>query len=432
MGKNKPESEDIKVKNLSKNSDSMSKEEPYVVKQSMQLTRLKYDFTKIEKNIFLKIIELCQKYEKGEILDKGCDFELKVGEYTGKEAPVITFPIKDMIMSNHHGYEIFRDGLESLSEKPFYIPDKNWDFNRIYLFQSIKGSNSNGLFKIYMTDTFWDAYHDLHAFKLIDTSVAYNFRSVFTSRMYELLVGNTANISYKLANLMKMFSKEETYTPSEFITFVIKVAQKEMREMEYCPFYFEYKVTKAGRKLDNITFEVIHKKKLGISDKNESAGVIVENCDSDVLNEKISASVKVLFDISDLNASIEGKLLRAQQAIGVVLLSKKIGEIYTKVCDLTTRGELKQTPVAYLSGSLDIIYNDAMKKQAALADIKSVAETVVPNRVVSQTEPAASDYEIMTAVKFTKKALLAGVTLEEYIEITGAEKLENGKYRVKL
>ena len=56
-----------------KNENDLVPMDSYIVKQSWKLTKLKYDITKVEKNLFFKIIELCQKYEKGESLNNGYD-----------------------------------------------------------------------------------------------------------------------------------------------------------------------------------------------------------------------------------------------------------------------------------------------------------------------------------------------------------------------
>lgn len=408
-----------------KNENDLVPMDSYIVKQSWKLTKLKYDITKVEKNLFFKIIELCQKYEKGESLNNGYDLELVVGKMSGKESPIITFPIKDMIGNSHRDYDIYRTGIKSLATKPFHMPDQEWDFNQVNLFERVQGSEKKGVFKVKMTETFWELFHDLKIFKLIDTGVVYKFRSVFTSRMYEILVGNQNRIGYKLDNLMKLFSKE-TYTPAQFIKYVIKVAESEMKEMEYCPFYFEFTVEKKGKKIDTLYFDVINKKKddqkediseetSNISENEEKTKVKME------LNEKVKNFVITFFEVEEISSSIEEKLLGLQNIIGTDALLKGLKKVYLTMQDL----DLKTTPAGYLAGSLKNMYEKALYQQKKVESVKRTAVDVTVKEKNQEDDP-----DVVGLDFFEKKAVLAGVSVEEMIKAYNAEKVGDNRYKI--
>ena len=228
--------------------------------QSWYLTKMRYDFSLIEKNIFLKIVEKGQKFIKKEYLGKNCNVEIEMG-FSGEEATV-TFPISE-IAGKSHNYQLIKENLVSLSEKRFGLPiDEGWDFSEMYLFSKIESSKQKGLMRVKLTNEFWKAFYNLKVFKVIDPNVAYKFRSVYTERIYELLVGNSTVITFELKHIRTMFCLENKYASNyDFINRVIKSSQKEMKELEDCPFYFEYELGYEGRTAKNISFRVIDKAK---------------------------------------------------------------------------------------------------------------------------------------------------------------------------
>lgn len=383
-----------------------------VVFQSWQLTKVKYNFNKTEKNIFLKIVEIAQKYLNKDTLGKRCEFEMK--EFAGKEYPMITFPIKDLL-KNSNNYTYICDSLTSLGEKSFGLPaTDSWDFNQIFLFGRISANKVKGLAQVELTHSFWEAFLNMQVYKMIDPTLAYNFESVFTMRMYELLVGNKREVTYKLVHLMEMFCLEKTYTSSHFVQRVINVAQKEMKEMEQCPFYFEYKVLKAGKKLDALVFSVVDKSNpmLPIAPKEKE------------LSDAIEASVKNLFTKS-IRKDLEYKLIKCQKLVGEEKLASLLLDIYNKASELKANGALKGTFVAYLSGSLDNIYTQSEQK-AAEQKISEEKKKSTQRPVDEKRE----DPSLVDASFIKNRAQLAGISFEECIKALGAVLEEDGKYRI--
>jgi len=382
-----------------------------VVFQSWQLTKVKYNFNKTEKNIFLKIVEIAQKYLNKDSLGKRCEFEMK--QFAGKEYPMITFPIKDLL-KNSNNYTYICDSLTSLGEKSFGLPaTDSWDFNQIFLFGRISANKVKGLAQVELTHSFWEAFLNMQVYKMIDPTLAYNFESVFTMRMYELLVGNKREVTYKIVHLMEMFCLENTYTSSHFVQRVINVAQKEMREMEQCPFYFEYKVLKVGKKLDSIVFWVVDK----------SNPVMAMLPKEDELSESIVKSVKNLFT-KTIRKDLVYKLSRAQKRVGEERLASLLLDIFNKASELKGKGELKGSMAAYLSGSLDNICEQA--DQQAAAENKASEKTI--NTKIQKTVASTEDPNIVDLDFIKCRARLANISIEDCIKVLGVVKVDENKY----
>lgn len=404
-----------------------SVKDSYLVKQSYKLTKLKYDILKPEKNIFLKIVELCQKYEKGESLDKGCSLEMIIGKMSGKESPEITFPIKELVTNTHRNYEIYSKALKRLASRPFHLPDEKWDFTQINLFERVQGSEGKSVFKIKMTETFWELFHAKGAFKMIDTAVAYKFKHVSSARMYDLLVGNKDVQSFKIDHLMSLLGKE-SYSSSDFVKNVIKVAEQELKTMPYCPFYFEYTLKKKGKKFDLISFDVISKNidedGFSIEPKNlddKGDNTVIEN---EGLNIKIKNFAIQMYELEELSSTLESNLIEAQNKMGVDGLLKKLRDIF-----ITMQGQtLTVSTGAYLNGALKIIIGEAEKKRERKNNAKKLAEEAV---VFTENTKSENEEEIYTFEFLEGRAKLAGTTVDEIIKCMNLELEEDNKYRKK-
>lgn len=414
-----------KKKDMEPEKENKSLPETPIIYQSWSLTKVKYSFTKIEKHIFLKVIDIAQKYVKKEMLGKRCSVEMITeGSHT---YPEITFPIKDLVKNNSCNYKHICESIESLGGKSFGLPidsKSKWDFDQVFMFQRVRASKEKGLARIEMTDAFWKAFLNMEVYKMLDSNVVYRFNSVFTSRMYDFLVGTQRGkvLVYKIKNLQGLFCLENTYTPSQFIKRVIDVAQKEMKEMDLCPFYFEYEITKNGRSLDNIQFNVIYK--AGFYDEDQSVIVEPENKAEtiEVLDKSIIGVVNLLFDEDLENSSITPKLIKAQNLIGEKALKKEIAKIWNKIEAMEESGT-KCNSLAYLSRSLDNIAKDALKSGDNNVE-------VIENKKDSKKSEKANDSEILDYSYFEKKARLSGISVEECLRMSNAEEIEERKYRI--
>lgn len=392
--------------------------------QSWQLTKMKYSFTRIEKNLFLKIIEVAQKHLKKEYLGKDCDFQLNA-EF-GKEQPSIEFPIRDLLKKSHN-YERIRESLHSLFKKDFGIPkDESWDFDMVNLFSRVQSSEKRGLIRVTLTNEFWRAFYNLKVFKEIDPALAYNFDSLYTVRIYEMLVGNKAPMTYDIQNLVNMFCLEDTYsTTSEFIRRVIKVAQKEMSEMEACPFTFEYNLIYKGRKIDKIVFTVVDKVP---SEKEKKRAQLKADALGAQLSAEILTAVKRLFR-TEIREDLALKLKRVQKLIGDKKLASTLGYIYENAKKLKEKKELKSTYAAYLSGALDKIYEQESMMAQETKTLKMVAQDVHPLEETKESD----GYVYFNKKELEEKAKMSGFEdVETFMsQLPTLEQVDKDKWRMK-
>lgn len=391
---------------------------PKKIYQSWQLTKMQYKFTRIEKNIFLKIVEVCQKHIRKEYLGKDSKFEM-IEEFEG-ETPAIQFPIKD-ILKESHNYARVKRSLTSLFDKKFGLPkDDTWDFSQVHLFSVIQSSENRGLIRVVLTNEFWKAFSNLKVFKVLDPALAYNFESIYTARIYEWIVGNKIAVTYDIVNLKRMLCLEDTYTNNnDFIKRVVIVAQNEMKEMEACPFYFDYDLVKVGKRIDKITFKIIDKKVPNKKPVNESV-------DDVVLSEEIVRSVKKLFR-TDMRADLELKLKNVMKLIGEKKLASELGFIYEKARELKEKRELKSTYAAYLSGALDKIYEQEKNCYQEKKSLKMFAQDVVPVE-----EKVSDGYVYYTRKDLEEKARMSGFEdVEEFIRQLSLEVVDANTWRIK-
>lgn len=374
-----------------------------VVFQSWQLTKVKYKFNKTEKNIFLKIIEIAQKHLNKENLGKKCTFEMT--QKFGKEYPQITFPIRDLL-KNSNNYKYVCDSLDSLGGKSFGMPaSTDWDFQKCFLFSKVSASENKGIAMVELTPAFWEAFLNTETYKSIDPHLEYKFDSVYTMRMYELLVGNKKPITYKIANLIDMFCLEK-YTASQFITYVIQIAQKEMKEMDECPFFFEYEVTKEGRKFDKLTFTLVY--------KNSAQTVAALGMTGDVkLSQNIESGAKFMFGLEEISKSLYDKLLKLQVLIGEKPLEMKLKDVFMKTSAMKEDGTLNSDPVAYLSACLDNLYNVSVSNKVKQQAQKQAAQDI---EIIDTVETFASDEPELSPKEKCYNAILLVKQDSEYMQ----------------
>ncbi|MCQ2969511.1 MAG: replication initiation protein [Clostridium sp.] len=374
------------------------------VYQSWQLTKIKYKFNKTEKNIFLKVVELAQKYLNKENLGKKCSFEIQ--QKFGEKYPQISFPIKDLLKSNSKNYEFICQSLESLGGKAFGLPkNSDWDFSKIFIFQKVSASETKGIAQVELTPSFWEAFQNVQTYKIIDTHLAYKFDSVYTMRIYELLVGNKVTITYKIENLKEMFCLEQ-YTPSLFISNVIKTAQNEMKELVECPFYFEYEIIKEGRRFDRLKFDVIYKQPIMSLDSADNVSTNTFNAQSSSefparASIKIQVLVQSLFKITVISVELDSKLFYLESSIGESELTLKLVDISTK---MTTSSTEIANPEAYLIECLDNMIQVAQSrksKQKQKAEDVPVIESsdVTPEFVTSKLSSREKCLEAILIIK---------------------------------
>lgn len=400
--------------------------------QSMQLTKLRYAFTTCEKNIFLKVVDVCQRFLSHSNLGENCELKVEDFQEAGR-VPVITFPIKDILENNNTNYSWVKERLSDLHEKKFGLPgNKDWDFREATLFQRVMADKGSGKIGVILSVDFWEAFNNLECYKVIDVNVAKKFKSIYAERMYELLVGNKKDIIYDVKNLKLMFCLEDKYKNNgSFMTNAIKPAQKEMMELPECPFYFDYEIIYGvRRKIEKLKFIIIDKQEQQVVDEElqKKMNFTSDTRLTDAVIEKMEECFHGRIDCS--RSDVELKLKWAQRNLGVNELVEAIQNIKDTADELDAKKKISKSVEAFFLGSLDKFVEKQRQKEIDKHILKPQKNIQIQKpRDVNKWEENGYDYMVEAYAK--RLATEAGKTLEEWAKTFGFEEYQPGVWRHK-
>lgn len=412
------------------------------VKQSMQLTKVRYDFTPCEKNIFLKVVEVCQQFLYEDVIINNCSIRME-DFHAGGIVPVVRFPIKDILGENGTNYTWVKQGLSALNQKRFQLPNDRWDFVETQLFQRVMSDERSGEIGVILTIDFWDAFRDMECYKVIDVKLAMSFKSIYAERIYELLVGNTREIIYDIENLKKMFCLEDKYKNNgDFIKWVVERAKKEIDETAECPFFFEYEPLKgAGRKFEKIKFIVIPKEEE--EPKDSQTKIMADFAEKVTLSENLLDVVRACYPQLNLERKdIIIKLKWAQGHLGVNETIEQVKKIKGTAVDLFVKGKIKSSIDAFFLGSLmrhvQMIMDEEKKKHVYHAPEKPKDNNVYPFPRVNIGKDDEfhnigedDEYKYFTAKYIRHCAKVMEMSVDEYIKKWDFELISGGYWRLK-
>lgn len=237
------------MSNLSSLKDSK------IVIQPNLLTTAKYSFTVTEKRIFYRIVELLQIVYEGkkvtELLSKNFMIDK---DLWGRE--VFRIPISKVLPSKEYkNYESIRNAFDSLMKKYISIEDEE-SLTHFSVFQKARYLKKEFVLEFVLTEEVLKSFELLaKGFKRYDLKAVFQFDSIYTMRLFEILHKQKDPLPYKIDEIKKWFDIEDKYkTNYDFFRYVIDVAQKEMKEK--APIQFTYKKNPApgSRKINSITF----------------------------------------------------------------------------------------------------------------------------------------------------------------------------------
>lgn len=356
--------------------------------QSWVLTSSKYVFSKYEKLIYYKVIELLQAEREGKALNKKHTIQPLIDGYTK-----FTLPVGDMLPDGDENYKEIKDALNRLKLKSVeYEDDKVWmPMNFIELVKLYKeGRNSYVSFAV--NELLYNAFLDFSkGYRAYELKIALSFTSEYAMRFYEMFSGQTGKDRFKTYSfnyLRERFQLMEKYKGKNGKTnFARRVLDKAKEELDAkSPFSFKYH-TKYGD--DNFYFEVIYQEEFADKEietyhlyKNTSPGWDFTAEEIQLLKEKWK------FDQNGLNGNRQ--LFRNAKAQGIDLLhflstlkpenaktspqgmfvnfiknqlaKKTVGEI-SKVTAEPAKVEPEKTPEEIAQTMTDEQYEEYKKKQ---------------------------------------------------------------------
>ena len=228
--------------------------------QSYIFTTAKYDFSVYEKRILYRMIEIEQKLINQEALDKAVRIEANLWgdkKYTVPMSLLLSTSELDDSTENHSkNNNRFIKAFSALQDKKVVYED-NDIYGRVGVIDKFE-FKKNERFVTWKADSkIIEMIMDFSkGWRMYELKIAFNLQSQYSMRLYELIANKTTKISYKMSDIIEMFSLENSYlrTGTKKHNFklielrVIKKAQEELDKIS--PYTFNYKFSKDYSVLD--------------------------------------------------------------------------------------------------------------------------------------------------------------------------------------
>ncbi|HZJ36559.1 MAG TPA: replication initiation protein [Gillisia sp.] len=221
--------------------------------QGYVLTAAKYDFSRYEKLIMYKMVEIAQDDLKGKKLGPG--YSINQTLFNDK---ILEIPIKDFLPEGDKNHAQVKKALTSLRNKTIEYEDaREWRLIGIIEKPVVEKYSDKVVFEV--QPLIWEAIlnfskghtrYELHA--------AMEFKSVYAMRFYEMFSKNLKPLTLHIDTLKERFGLSDKYTnrPSDFIKYVVVAAKKELDLKS--EFSFNYSIHKDGRQMSSIKFVPYH------------------------------------------------------------------------------------------------------------------------------------------------------------------------------
>ncbi len=243
-------------------------ETPKEVTQSYIVTSARYDFSVYEKRILYRIVELIQAELKGQPIGQGITIEPDLFNHKWITMPVSMFLRSE---SEDEHYTRVKNAFRKLEARK--IEDTSEGLEIFSIIEMPKIVDRSGMVKFLIHSTIYSALLDFsRGYTQYELQVAFNFRSQYTMRFYELISKNKMpSITYSLDKLRQMFMLENRYAlTKDFIKKVIDPPQKEL-EKSKAPYWFTYEPVKTGRAFTHIKFRVHYRPEFDDSVKKKTS-----------------------------------------------------------------------------------------------------------------------------------------------------------------
>lgn len=217
--------------------------------QGYVLTSAKYDFSRYEKLILYKLVEIAQDDLKGKKLNAGYSINRSLFDDV-----ILEIPVKDFMPTGDKNHSQIKKALISLRNKTIeYENDKEWRIIGIIEKPIIKKYSDKVIFEV--QPLIWESILNFtKGHTKYELNAAMSFKSVYAMRFYEMFSKNLKPLTFKIDTLKERFGLQDKYTdrPADFIKRVIAPAKKELDlKSEYS---FNYSTHKEGRQIKNIKF----------------------------------------------------------------------------------------------------------------------------------------------------------------------------------
>jgi hypothetical protein len=186
---------------------------------------------------------------RGEKLKGRMRIDKTLFEFYNVEIPISAFLSDD----EDNNYTKVKEALRSMSRKAFEFEDAR-EWRLIQLIIAPKIGKYESIVKFTLHQDIYDALLNFSkGYKKFELKTAFEFKSVYTMRFYELFSKQNTPLVYSVDNLKLMFGVQKKYKDTRnFIIRVVDAAKQELDEKS--PYSFEYTPLKTGRKITSIKF----------------------------------------------------------------------------------------------------------------------------------------------------------------------------------
>ena len=241
---------------------------PKEIIQSYLVTSARYDFSVYEKRILYRIVELLQAELKGQPIGRGIAIEPTLFNDRWITMPLGRF-LKDEEDKNHAQ---IKKAFERLGR--FWLTKEDeYTIEGYAIIKHYKLDKGNSFIRFEIAGSLYDDLMDFaKGYTQYELQVAFNFRSQYTMRFYELISRNKlSSIIYSIGELRKMFCLENRYKLiADFLRKVIEPARKELKASK-APWYFTYEPVKTGRAFTHIKFSAHYRPEFDGSVKKKTS-----------------------------------------------------------------------------------------------------------------------------------------------------------------
>jgi hypothetical protein len=221
--------------------------------QGYVLTAAKYDFSRYEKLIMYKMVEIAQDDLKGKKLGPGYSIN-----QTLFDDRILEIPIKDFLPEGDKNHAQVKKALTSLRNKTIeYEDDKEWRLIGIIEKPVVEKYSDKVVFEV--QPLIWQAILNFSkGHTRYELSAAMNFKSVYAMRFYEMFSKNLKPLTLNIETLKERFGLMDKYInrPADFIKYVVIAAKKELDLKS--EFSFNYSTHKDGRQITSVKFVPYH------------------------------------------------------------------------------------------------------------------------------------------------------------------------------
>lgn len=182
-----------------------------MVRQSVEMTFAKYDYTAIEKRIRYALTYLAYQESVGVCGEETALGRVDMDEYHQR---LVTIPIKVLMgTSRSHNYDDIRASVDSFNTKTVWIPDGEGGWFKAYPLVAAYVKKNRGSIILKVDRSVWHCFaRESRRYTEFDVLQAIQFRSPLTMRLYEIANTLSGPSEFEISYLKEIFCLEASYS----------------------------------------------------------------------------------------------------------------------------------------------------------------------------------------------------------------------------